>query len=90
MRSIIESEQFAKDVAELGGYRAIDLALEPIIEALMANPYGFEMVANDWCSIRFARTRMIERYVPPLIVAFTIDQHNNVVLEWVEVADEAV
>jgi hypothetical protein len=88
MRSIIESEQFAKDVEALGGYRAIDQALEPIIEALMANPYGFERFENDWCSIRYARTRMIERYVPPLIVAFIIDEQQNVVLEWIEKVDE--
>lgn len=90
MRSIIESEQFAKDVEELGGYRAIDQALEPIIEALMAKPYGFELIENDWCSVRYARTHMIERYVPPLIVAFTINEQQNVVLEWVEKVDEAI
>lgn len=55
----------------------------------MANPYGFEMVENDWCSVRYARTRMIERYVPPLIVAFIIDEQHNVVLEWIEKVDEA-
>lgn len=89
MRSIIESEHFAQNVDDLGGYRAIDQALEPIIEALMSNPYGFPLIQNDWCSVRYARTRMIERYVPPLIVAFTVDENQNVVLEWIEKVDEA-
>jgi hypothetical protein len=88
MRSIIESEHFAECVAELGGYRAIDLALEPIVEALMRDPYGFDKIENDWCSVRYARTRMIERYIPALIVAFTINDDNNVVLEWIDKADD--
>jgi hypothetical protein len=87
MRSIIESEHFADCVAQLGGYRAIDLALEPIIESLMRDPYGFEKVENDWVSVRYARTKRIQGFIPALIVAFTIDRDSNVVLEWVENAD---
>lgn len=89
MRQIIEGEYFATCVERLGGYRAIDLALETIIEALMQNPYGFPLIQNDWCRIRYARTTMIEAYIPPLIVAFTIDDENNVILQWAEIADES-
>ena len=32
---------------------------------------------------------MIEGYIPALVVAFVIDKSNNVVLEWIELADEA-
>jgi hypothetical protein len=32
---------------------------------------------------------MIEGYILPLIVAFVIDENNDVILEWVELADEA-
>lgn len=89
MRQIIEGPEFAKCVERLGGYRAIDRALETIIESLMRNPFGFQSIENDWVRIRYARTRMIEGYIPPLIVAFTIDENNNVILEWVELADDA-
>ena len=89
MRLIIEGEYFAECVRALGGYRAVDLALETVIEALAQNPYGFHLIENDWCKIRYARTNMIEGYIPPLIVAFTITDDNDVVLQWVEVADEA-
>ncbi len=89
MRNIIEGEYFASCIERLGGYRAIDLALETIIESLVRNPYGFPYVENDWVRIRYARTTMIEGYIPALVVAFTIDDNNNVVLEWVELADEA-
>jgi hypothetical protein len=63
--------------------------LETIIEALMRNPFGFPLIENDWVKIRYAKTTMIEGYIPPLVVAFTIDHNNNVILEWVELADEA-
>jgi hypothetical protein len=89
VRNIIEGTYFPECVARLGGYRAIDLALETIVEALARNPYGFPLIENDWVKIRYARTTMIEGYIPPLIVAFTIDSQGNVVLEWAELADEA-
>jgi hypothetical protein len=89
VREIIEGEYFAHCVERLGGYRAIDLALETIIDALMLDPYGFPYIENDWVRIRYARTKMIEGYIPALVVAFVIDKSNNVVLEWIELADEA-
>lgn len=89
MREIIEGLHFAECVERLGGYRAIDLALETIMEALIRNPYGFPSIENDWVKIRYARTRMIEGYIPPLVIAFTIDEKNDVILEWAELADEA-
>ncbi|HEY0330462.1 MAG TPA: hypothetical protein VGC77_15365 [Rhodopseudomonas sp.] len=67
----------------------MDLALETVVEALMQNPFGFPLIENDWCRIRYARTRMIERYIPPLVIAFTITPENDVVLEWAEIADDA-
>ena len=89
MRNIIEGVYFAECVARLGGYRAVDLALETVVEALARNPYGFPLIENDWVRIRYAKTTMIEGYIPPLIVAFTIDANGDVVLEWAEEADEA-
>jgi hypothetical protein len=89
VRQIIEGEDFARSVEALGGYRAVDRALETIIDALMNNPYGFELIENDWCRIRYARTKMIEGYIPALIVAFTIDDQNDVILQWADLADEA-
>ena len=53
------------------------------------NPYGFTLIENDWCKIRYARTTMIEGYIPPLVVAFTITDDHDVILQWAEVADEA-
>ena len=89
MRQIIEGEQFAECVEKLGGYRAIDQALEPIMDGLMKNPYGFEKFENDWTSFRYARTRRIERFIPSLILIFEIDNDKNVILNWIEEIDDA-
>ena len=88
MRLIIEGPNFAECVERLGGYRAVDLAIETIIEGLQLNPFGFPLIENDWCRIRYAKTKMIEGYIPPLIVAFIITEENDVILEWADVADE--
>lgn len=83
MRQIVEGTGFKASVERLGGYRAIDLALEPIVEALYRDPYGFPYFENDWTRFRYARTKRIA-FVPPLVVIFNMDDVNNVVLEHVE------
>jgi hypothetical protein len=83
MREIIESEAFAAAVAALGGYRAIDRALDLIREGLYLNPYGFPKFENDWVSFRYARTRGID-FIPPLVFIFSIDNNGDVILEYVE------
>jgi hypothetical protein len=89
VRQIIEGEHFPECVEQLGGYRAVDLALEAIIEGLTNDPYGFPLIENDWVRIRYARTKTIQGYIPALIVAFTIDERGNVILEWAEAIHEA-
>jgi hypothetical protein len=85
MRHIIWSDEFSKCVEELGGARAVDRALDPLMDALMRNPYGFDAVQNDWTSFRYARTKAIGNLVPALIVVFTIDDTKDVILQWVAV-----
>jgi hypothetical protein len=84
MRAIREGKDFAQCVERLGGYRAIDRGMEPILDGLMRNPFGFKFFENDWCRLRYAKTEPIEDIVPGLIVIFTIDENNDVTLEWVE------
>ena len=82
-RSIIASGEFERCVSDLGGWRAVDPALEPIIEGLRSNPYGYKKVENDHVSFRYAYTKATRR-VPAMIVVFTIDMEKNVVLQWCE------
>lgn len=80
-RSIRYSADFENCVADLGGWRAVDEALEPIIDGLRLNPYGFKKIEDDLVSVRYALTERCG-VVPALIVAFTIDEDRNVTLEW--------
>src|SRR4051794_664187 len=66
------------------GHRAIDLAMEPIIDGLMRNPFGFKYFENNWVKFRYARTKPIGGIVPGLVVVFSIDENKNVILNWVE------
>ena len=88
MRSIIEEESFAEAVAELGGYRAVDLALDSIKPGLMKNPHGYTLHENQFTSFRYAVTRKVmwaRKQIPPLVVIFTIAENGDVHLQHVEV-----
>ena len=90
MRQIIESESFKEAVRKLGGHRAIDEALEPIIEGLYHYPQGFPFFENQWVSFRYARTKALEFVpLPPLVVIFTIEPNGDVVLQHVEEDQDA-
>jgi hypothetical protein len=84
VRSIISTFEFDQQVEALGGAKAIDDALSPLIEALMQDPYGFTRFENDFTSFRYAMT-LANALTPPLAIVFTIDENKNVVLERVEV-----
>jgi len=53
--------------------------MEPILDALYRNPWGFECIENDWVRVRFAITKPTEA-VPALIIVFRIDPDNHVIL----------
>lgn len=84
MRQIIWSEDFTASVDALGGAAVVDQALEPVLEALSRNPYGFQHIENDWVSFRVVRTKAIGFDVPALVIVFTIDEDKNVVLQLAE------
>lgn len=84
MREIREGPDFEECVKRLGGYRAIDEALDTVYEALSRNPYGCPHFEHDLCKVRYVKTKPISWRVPALVVIFTIDEQNNVTLEWIE------
>lgn len=84
-RKIVEEHSFSDAAMRVGAY-AVDRAMEPIIEALVRNPYGFPTVENDFVRFRYAVTKKIGN-VPSLIVIFTIDDDGTVRLRDVEEAD---
>jgi hypothetical protein len=88
MRSIVEGSDFARFVDQVGGYRLVDEVLDPILEALSSDPYGFPLIENDHFRIRYVVTKSVEGRIPALIVAFVINQNHDVVLEWIDLVDD--
>lgn len=84
MRSIIWSEDFSQQVERAGGPRLVDEALEPILDGLAHNPYGFLKHESDFTSFYYARTIALPGKLGALTVVFTIDSRKNVVLEWLD------
>lgn len=84
MRSIISTHEFDRQVESLGGAKALDEVLSPLMEALSRDPYGFTKFENDYTSFRYAMTRETI-LTPRLAIVFTIDENKNVVLENIEV-----
>jgi hypothetical protein len=82
-RQIIYSNQFDTAVEKLGGYRAIDEALDMILDGLYRNPYGFHKFESDFISFRYAITKETG-WVPALVVIFTIAENGDVTLEDIE------
>ena len=87
MRQILFSKEFDLAVEKIGGYRAVDLALETILDGLRLNPYGFSKFENDWTSFRYAITKGFE-VIPPLLIYFLILQNHDVELTHVEIFEE--
>jgi hypothetical protein len=85
LRSIISTAEFDREVAALGGARAIDEALSPFIEALMHDPYGFDKFEADGFSFRWLITRETAM-TPALLIVFRIEPSDkySVVLEHIE------
>lgn len=86
MRSIISTNDFDRQVESLGGARALDEVLSPLMEALSNNPYGFPKFENDFTSFRYVVTRETV-LTPSLSIVFTIDEDKNVVLEHIVVVE---
>jgi len=83
LRSIISTHEFDLQVEALGGAKALDEALSPLMEALATNPYGFRRFENDFTSFRYALTKETT-LTPAMAIVFTIDENKNVVLERIE------
>jgi hypothetical protein len=57
--------------------------LEPILDGLYRNPYGFNLIENDWVKVRYVVTKPTSM-LPNLVVIFRIEPNNDVTLLHVE------
>lgn len=79
-RRVYSSHKFDRQVDRLGGYEKLDPLLEPVIDGLYANPYGYPLVQNDWLpACRYAHT-LPHGDVSSLVIIFTIDSEGGVEL----------
>lgn len=85
-REIVFSKEFDLCVETLGGYRAIDRAIDAVIDGLSRNPYAFDRFETDEFSFRYARTKKLGN-LPELSIIFTIGADRRVTLESVEVVE---
>jgi hypothetical protein len=82
-REVIYQTAFTEEVEALGGYRHLDRAIDPVVEALYRNPYAFHRFENDFVSFRYAITKPIEE-LPSYVIVFAITEKGDVTLEHIE------
>jgi hypothetical protein len=79
-RRVLSSHEFDRQVAELGGYEKLDSVLEPVIDGLYEDPYGYPLIQNDWVPLcRYTHT-IPQDDLPSLVVMFTIKDDGAVEL----------
>ncbi len=74
-RSIIYSQECSIAADRLGGWRQLDTVLEPILDGLSRNPYGYPKYECDWCSVRYVVT-IATANIPSLAWYFTISKQH--------------
>ena len=85
-RRVLFDQSFDVAVERYGGYERLDIILDPIVDGLYANPYGYPVIEDDWYPLcRYARTKAIWD-IPEFIVSFTIEDNGEVVLRDIEEA----
>ena len=86
-RRVIYEASFGESAKYFGGYEAIDVVVDPIVDGLYRNPFGFELVEQAWQGgviiCRYAITNPV-RNIPALCVQFRIDGNGDVFLCHVE------
>jgi hypothetical protein len=79
-RRIRSSREFDRQIETLGGYEKLDLVLDPIVDGVYIDPYGYTVIQDDWTPLcRYARTIPVDD-LPAFIVLFVIEEDGGVEL----------
>lgn len=79
-RRVRSSHEFDCQVEGLGGYEKLDLVLNPVVDGLYSDPYGYTIIQDDWIPLcRYART-IPQGDLPAFIVLFVIEEGGGVEL----------
>jgi hypothetical protein len=80
-RRIRSSREFDRQVEALGGYEKLDLVLDPVVDGLYTDPYGYTVIQDDWMPLcRYARTVPVDD-LPAFVVLFVIEEDGGVELQ---------
>ena len=80
MRQIIFQKAFDEAVEELGGYRHLDRAIDPVLDGLSRNPYVFHYIETEFTKFRYVITKPIEE-LPSYAIIFAITPDGDITLE---------
>lgn len=73
-RVVVFEETFAFAVEAFGGYQRLDRILEPVVDSLYANPFGAQLVEDNWFPLcRYIVTKPLDD-LPSFVITFTIDE----------------
>lgn len=79
-RRVRSSHDFDHQVGRLGGYEKLDLVLNPVVDGLYIDPYGYNIIQHDLIPLcRYART-IPQDELPAFIVLFVIEEDGGVEL----------
>jgi hypothetical protein len=79
-RRVYSDAEFDQQVSALGGYEKLDLVLNPVIDGLYDDPYGYPLIQNDWIPLRrYART-VPQIDLPSFVITFVIQEDGTIEL----------
>lgn len=79
-RRVRSSHDFDRQVEELGGYEKLDPVLDPVVDGLYDNPYGYNVIQDDWIPLcRYART-VPQDDLPAFVILFVIEEDGAIEL----------
>jgi hypothetical protein len=81
-RRVRSSHEFDHQVEALGGYEKLDPVLNPVVDGLYIDPYGYNIIQHDLIPLcRYARTiPQDDGSLPAFIILFVIEEDGGVEL----------
>jgi hypothetical protein len=80
---VIYQPAFTAEVNALGGYKHLDRAIDPAVDALSRNPYAAHKFETPLVSFRYIITKPVEE-LPSYAIVFVIAENDDVLLEHIE------
>jgi hypothetical protein len=79
-RRVYSSAEFDQQIAALGGYENLDFVLNPVIDGLYDDPYGYYLIQEDLIPLRRYAHTIPQDGLPSFVVTFVIQEDGTVEL----------